>query len=243
MVVVSEAEPGAELSFRIDRSAVLATATADVDGFLGPTSIPVNERWVKGPHTLHVSDGTRTASAPFTVALTAGPSPRGIGPDTDPVALPDELVLRDGVRSWVFQDLTPGGLGSFVFPFNPTERTGPLVQRTVQATHTTARDGRHRLAGGQDAVLRWSASGLCPDQETHDRLVEFASIPRRFYLIDEHNRAWKATLEDVQITHRLRTNLAVLGAQSGQTDWAADYQLSIVIYSEVWKTPQAQVIP
>ena len=234
VVVVSDAQADAQLTFRIDGVQV-ATHAATSEGFLGPTSIPVNERWVKGRHTLSVSDGSSLAKATFTVSQSAGISPRGIGADTPPVALAPELVLRNGVRSWVLQDLTPGGLGSFVFPFNPTERSGPLVQRAPSVGRTTARDGRHRISGGQEAVLRWRATGVCPDEQTYRTLSAFAALPRRFWLIDEHNRAWKATFEDVQITPRLRTNV-----NGSLTDWLGDYDLAIAIYNEQWRVPQGQ---
>jgi hypothetical protein len=224
-VTVDSAVDDSTLTFAIDGTDV-ATLEADSNGSLGPSSIPVASTYGAGQHTLSVTDGDTSAEAPFWLERDAPTSPRVVGPDAAPVAIPG----AEG--RYVLQDLMPGGLGSYVLPISPARWDGALIERTATATRTTSVHGPHRISGGTPSLLEWTLAGYCPDQAMHAQLEAFGDLNRRLWLIDHRGRAWKVAITDLRLTPRKRQ----LDGHDFN-DWAHDYEMQVVVFSEQWETP------
>ena len=229
--------PGDDVDIDIDGTVVLTTVL-DSEGALAATSVPVSEvLGTVGSHTLTMTSLTLavgyTTSDTFTVELAPLPTPDPVGDDADPVVVP-EAETPTGVYRWVLQDLAPGGLGSYVFPNNPESMTAPHFQRLLTQHHTTSvTSGQYHVSEPGGFAVEWSFAGVCLTQAHYDALVAFSELPRRFYLIDHRNRAWKVTFTVVDFTARLRTNV-----NGGLTDWVHDYEVSALIYDQNWSVPQ-----
>lgn len=226
-VSVYGAEADEDLDFKID-GATVATDTADADGTVQEISIPVDESVVAGVHTVSVlSASAKTGSDTFTVLVDPIDEPVLQGVDTDPVLIPEALV--NGVYKWVLQDLMPGGLGSWVMPINPASMTSPGVETPVTVQHTTAVvTGRSHIWQGGSTAVEWSFSGFCPDQDFYEQLQDYASLTRRFYIIDHRSRAWKVAITGLDMVARLRA----LDENGAPLDWRHDYTVRAVIYEQ-----------
>ena len=234
-VVLNNVTAGIPIDFLIDGVDVYQ-ADGSEDSWLGPTSIPVDEIiGTAGTHTLTATqNGQIIASGTFAIELdNFGSGTTGRGADADPVAVPGAITAH-GTRKWVLQDLTAGGLGSYVMPINPAEMDPPEFQRPLSAQHTTAIDGQYHVYEGSTAPVEWSFSGHIPTQDMHDKLMAFANLNRRFYLIDHRNRAWKVAIAAVDMVPRLRS----INLYGEMTDSIYDYTMTALIYDQEWMTPQ-----
>jgi hypothetical protein len=231
-VVVEGGWPEDDVSFAIDGTEVLQR-TLDSDGGLAATSIPVPEALGSvGGHTLTMESltaeiGSQTAD---TFALTLAPDtpPTPVGGDIAAVVVPEAATVR-----WVLQDVLPGGLGSYVFPNNPTSMTNPHVKKQLSQTHTTAvNTGRYHISEVAEFSVQWSFTGVCFSQAHHDAMLAFSQLKRRFYIIDHRNRAWTVAALSFDPTARLRSNI-----NGVFTDWAHDYTFTVLVMDQNWTVP------
>lgn len=236
-IMLFDARPKTVVTFNIDGT-VIATRTANSSGGLGPLSLAVPESvGAAGTHTITATQaGSLTASATFTLRRAPVTAPRIVGPDADPVDIPGALTST-GVRRWILQDLMPGGLGSYILPHNPTTMSDPHFEKLLEAMPTTssvAVSGQFHVFEGGEPPAEWQFSGYCPTQAMHDKLVAYAGLKRRFYIVDHRRRAWKTTIVSVDLTARRRQ-----ARDDGTlTDWAHDYTVNALVYDRNWKSPQ-----
>lgn len=232
LISVTDGIAHAPIQVAIDGAPALSV-TADSEGGVAPTSVPVADYFGQGQHTLSVSQsGAATGYATFELTAPPQQSLRIANPDAPAV----EIVgaVSHGTRHFVFQDLLPGGLGSYVLPVNPSTMTSPHSPREISSQHTThPRTGKMHLYEGGPAPHGWQLRGMCPDKAMHDQLLAYAYLRRRFYVIDHRNRAWKVVGEGIDLVPRRRTLL-----NGVMTDWMHDYTLTLTILDPVWGTPQ-----
>jgi hypothetical protein len=231
-VSVSGADVGEALTFKIDGTTVY-TATAGAGGNLQQVSIAV-PTGNAGSHTVRVETSSRFGEDTFTIQLDPAPNASNQGADTSPVAIPAALVGT--TRSWVFQDLMPGGLGSWVMPINPTAMTSPGIVKALSVEHSTAvQTGQYHIYQGGISPATWSFSGYCPDQDFYDHFRAYAALTRRFYIIDHRNRAWKVAITGLDMIARKRQ----LDETGAPQDWRHNYTVNAVIYQQ--QSPQVPV--
>jgi hypothetical protein len=236
-VSVSGAIPEALVAFSIDGGDPVYVLT-DASGSINAVNIAVDGTLLAGTHTLDATVGSgsnvRSASGTFTLAKDP-PVRHVIGPDADPVEVPGALN-PDGSRSWVFQDLMPGGLGSWVLPRNPRASNLPEVRRTLSPHQTTARAGQHHIFESVDDTQDWTFEGVVFTQAEHQKFEAYGNLNRRFYLLDDDNRAWVVAFTKVDLTPRQRTRFAFPGQPDQYSDWVADYTVTATVYG-VWHNP------
>lgn len=235
MVVISDAVPESEVEVYIDDD-LITTVETDSEGAAGPISIEVDaDHGAQGSHTLTIKpieedEGlVLEASAEFEVVNEPDPEPTPADPDEAPEDVEGRLV--NGVYRWTFQDLMPGGLGSYIFPFNPSSTDPWPFTRTLVAQPILHGDKAHVWEAAPQG-LPWSFSGRGRTQEFHDKLVAFGHLKRRFYLIDHRNRAWKFVITHLDIRMRLRER----NHDGTFTDWTFDYTVRGIIFGK-WTTP------
>ena len=228
--------PADDVTVDVDGT-VLLTTVLDSDGALAPTSVAIDATLgTVGSHTLTVTsltgDPGYTTSFPFTIEIAPPPDAVDPGADADPVIVPG-ADTGTGVYKWVLQDLAPSGIGSYVFPANPLSMTSPHGARVLQQSHTTsAVTGQFHISEPGAVAQEWQFAGVCTTQAFYDKLVQFYELPRRFYLIDHRNRAWKVAFTSLDFKARKRTNL-----NGSLTDWVHDYTVSALIFDTDWKVP------
>lgn len=224
--------PESDVSFLIDGDEVY-TSTLDTQGGIGPISIPVDAaHGAAGSHTVSISGDGLAGSATFALDRAPNADVVNMGPDTAPVAIPGAVV--DGVRRWVLQDLMPDGLGSWIFPANPTSADPWPFHKGLSATPNVLGNKVH-VTGRGPIPHAWSFSGVGMDEDTYDHLKAYAQINRRFYLIDHRNRAWNFTITSFAPTPRLR----VRDEDGVDNDWMFDYTVSGIIFGNEWQEPES----
>lgn len=211
-VSVGDALGPEDLIFEIDGYLVFQYPTSSF-GTLEFASIPVPNVRVNnvevmqpGVHTLTVKQGVHSeGSATFTLVNPPEQLVDHVGPDTDPVPVPG-AIQPNSVRRWVFQDLMPGGLGSWVLPMNPADvESPPLAERTLVAQATTASDedgGQFHVYEDPFTPTEWEFGGYCPTAEMRETIEAYHELNRRWYLHDHRGRAWKVTSRDLSMEAR-----------------------------------------
>lgn len=228
-VSVSGAESDEALTFKIDDT-IVDTGDANSDGTLQQISIPIPDTFMGGVHTVTVvTAGGRQGSDTFTLQFDPSVADVIQGADTSPVTIPAAEIIPDVFYKWVFQDLMPDGLGSWVMPINPSAMTSPGFLTNVEVQHSTAVvSGQFHIWEHGRTATPWSFSGFCPDQDFYDQLRAYAAITRRFYIIDHRNRAWKVAITGVDMVLRKR----YLDEHGAPLDWLGDYTINAVIYDQ-----------
>lgn len=223
--------------------------TLDSNGDLGPTSVGIEESDPysdAGDHECYIvqtdpDTGETLQSASITLTLEVDPevAPGALGDDAAPVAI--AAAFFSGVRHFVFQDLAPGGLGSYVFPINPTSMTSPHMEFAINSVHTTApiSEGRFHIYRTRVMAHEWTLTGVCISEEMQETLDSYANLNRRIYIIDHRNRAWKCAITGVQFVPRLRKAMSIRGnaLSTADIDWVSDYTLTAVVLDQNWLTP------
>lgn len=210
--IVDALAAGGDVVFRIDGREVFRHAP-DPDGGLDLVSVPVpdlrdaggNQIMQPGQHTLRASQGVASAEATFAVLNPPPPVEELIGQDAPPVLVPGS-VQPDGSRRWVFQDLAPNGLGSWVLPMNPKEMESPAFSRNLTTKTTTASaevGGQFHIYEDATTPVEWTFSGYCPTEEMREHLEAFDALNRRWYLHDHRGRAWKVTFSALELEPHL----------------------------------------
>lgn len=207
------------VTFKID-GATVWTAETDFEGEFADFTIDIPGDLAAGTHTLSATTTPNgTVTADFTLAYDPLPLPAD-SLDADAVAVPGS----EG--SWVLQDLMPGGLGSWIMPYNPSTMTHPHFEREVQVRHTTSpSDGQFLASEGRFVGRPWRISGTYLDEEYYNQLVRYATIRRRFYIIDHRGRAWKVGVVALRTEPRR------------VPDWMGSWSMDLVIYDQAPAVP------
>jgi len=236
-VALSGAIPDDMVSFTVN-GGTPRLVQADWSGNIPLVNIDVPSSVGVGSHTVEASSGTgvylRVAESPFTIELVPEPQ---FFPAPDEVVVDVPAAAQPTGRKWVFQDLMPGGLGSWVLPRNPSQSGLPVVRRVLEPVHTTARTGVHHIFESRTDVTEWQFGGLVCTQEEQQQLEAFAALNRRFYIIDHLNRAWVATISNLETVPRLRTLIGLAGEAAELSDWVADNTVTATVYGSTWYTP------
>lgn len=241
-VVASGAYPRGSLRFYYDTDVSYTYAIpADGSGNLAATSIPVPGDLTAGAHTLTVEsqsvDSGNLLSVVLDFTLQNNPATgHVVGADADPVDIED-ATLPDGERRWILQDLMPDGLGSYLFAHNPATTSRPDFERELKARRASANDGHVHVTEGVGIKYAWTIGGFCFTQDEQEALEAWGHLNRRFYIIDDFGEAWTVAATGVQITPRLRSDLAVVGQPRVLTDWLATFTLAVLVYDRDPITP------
>lgn len=229
-ISVVDAGGTANIVFEIDGLEVIELEP-DSDGGLFLATIPVPEGTTAGTHTLTATQGSMIGSVDFIVTMPPATAPNDPAPDAAPVAVPG-AVQPNGVVRWVFQDLMPGGLGSWILPANPQEMGSPAFERELTALSTVASEengGRFHVYEDAWSPVEWTFNGICPSLANLAQLEAYADLNRRFYLHDHRGRVWKVTFQDLEVTPRLSTNW-----DGAQTEEFHDYQATVLVFERAW---------
>jgi hypothetical protein len=237
-VSVADALGGGTVVFKIDGIEVFRV-DPDPDGGIYIASVPVpnlrNASGVQlmtpGTHTLTATQGAAIGTQTFTIVNAPESLVEIIAPDAPPTIVPGS-VQPDGTRRWVFQDLTPGGLGSWVLPMNPAEMGSPAFSREFTTKTTTASEevgGQFHVYENAFSPVEWQFSGYCPTKTMREKLEAFHALNRRWYLHDHRGRAWKVTFQDLELTPRLTQ---IWNGQ--ETHEGHDYQATVLVMDRDW---------
>ena len=229
-VTVANTDPNDELDFHID-DVYVYSAVADVNGYLDVTSVPIPDEdpiGLKGTHTLKVTSATRGQdTATFTLERDMPNRLTVLAPDVDPVTVPGS----EG--RWVFQDVLPGGLGSWVMPIGPDSMTSPHLQKDVTVGHVAAARGPYQISELALGTKEWVLRGYYPDEAYLAELRAYAGINRRFYVIDHRGRAWKVAAQSLNIEPRKRQTDSI----SAENDWAGSWEFTLTIHDQEAVSP------
>jgi len=211
----------------------------DPDGSLDLVSVPVpdlldgagHHRFTPGSHLLTATQGSASGTASFEVLNAPDPEPTTIVEDVPPVPVAGS-VQPNGVIRWVFQDLMPGGLGSWVLPMNPTDMGSPAFSRALKAQMTTASEkqgGQYHITEDAFTPVPWNFKGVLPNEAMREKMEQYFALERRWYLHDHRGRAWKVVGIDPKITPRLST------IWNGEvTQEFHDYDATVVVTEREW---------
>ena len=206
----------------------LGTFVTDLDGDIlgGSVLIPEVAPFVTpGPFALEATSPTGgPASADF-VVLAPPEIPPATAPDATPQPVPQP---PHDVKHWILQDVTPGGLGSWVLPHNPVSHDPLPVDRAVDSRRATSPTGQFHLHDGWLNVRSWSFAGFCPNKAFYDRLVAYGKLNRRLYLFDHRDRVWTIAIEEVEVVPRKR----IREDDGAWNDWAGEYTVRAVIFAD-----------
>ena len=237
-VSVFDAFSNEDLVFKIDGHEVFRHES-DPDGALEMVSVPVpdlrdankNHIMQPGTHTLQVTQAQGIGSVDFTILDPPPGIPENIEEDAPPVPVPG-AIQPNGTRRWVFQDLMPGGIGSWVLPMNPVSMESPPFSRELSVETTTASEevgGQFHVWENDWSPVEWQFSGYCPTEEMREQLEAYDALERRWYLHDHRGRAWKVVFQHLELTPRLTQ------IWNGQyTNDGHDYEASVLVTEREW---------
>lgn len=229
-VSVNEALGAEPIIFLVDGVEMLRVVP-DSTGTAELVSVPLGAMDA-GDFTLTVQQGaTSQGTAPFTVYQPYAPPPTRTGPDAPPVQVPG-AIQPSGVRRWVFQDLMPGGLGSWVMPMNPEEMNTPAFSRELNVKGTTAsveQGGRFHITEDAFTPVPWEFSGYAPTEAMRETMEAFHNLNRRWYLHDHRGRAWKVISQDLNLEPRLTQYW-----NGEMTHEGHDYQAVVMVLEREW---------
>lgn len=212
--------PNTPLAFNLGELNIY-NATTDAGGSIVEVSIPITGSLFPGTYTMNViatgTDGIAAESATGTFTVQHSPLATPTPLDLTPIAVPPAggTVVR-----WVFQDPTPGGLGSYRVPINPKEMTSPFAPRAISLDYSTAADGQALFWEGAQPAYPWTFSGYLNTQDHLNKLENFAALNRRFWIIDHRNRAWICTFLSFDPTPK----------RDVRTDYSFTYEATVLIY-------------
>lgn len=189
-----------------------AIATATLDD-TGATIVDVALPGVPaGTYTLRVHGTSSTlAYAPIIVredALSEDPEP-----DNEPVPPVVPVTVH-----WQLVDTTPGQERHYVFTHNPAKWTNPDKPLYLEHKPTTAPDGNLLAWQGADRSWTFEFSGTTLDQAEYQELQFWASLRRRFWLIDHRGQARYVTFAQFDTKARTVPN----------RPWVHDYTMRVV---------------
>lgn len=218
----------------------LGTATVDSEGNLGPFSVMLTEDVASLPGFIGQPFYIKATGANgygYATLIYLG-TPVSVVGSTNPGIDAAPVHIPDSNGRWVFQDLKPGGLGSWVMDIGPSSMTPPHLAKVVNVQHTTNPEvGQFHISESNLDSPDWTLTGFCPNQAFYDRLVAYSELNRRFYVIDHRGRAWKVAAQNLQLTPRNRKTLVLPGQVGTWEDWMNDYQLTLAIYGQEFVIP------
>lgn len=227
-----------DIVFRVDGREVLRHES-DPDGSLELVSVPVpnfkdanqNPIMMPGTHTLEVSQASGIGTLEFKILDEPAGPPEDASSDVSPVFVPGSLQ-PDGTRRWVFQDLMPGGIGSWVLPMNPVDMESPPFTRELSVKTTTASEevgGQFHIWENDWTPVEWKFNGYCPTEEMREQLEAYDALERRWYLHDHRGRAWKVVSQLLELTPRLTQ------IWNGEyTNEGHDYGFTVTVTDREW---------
>lgn len=211
----------------------------DPDGGLEAVSVPVpdlrdagNNRLMQpGTYTLEVTQALGRGEVEFTLVNPPYEVPEEVEEDAPPALVPG-AIQPNGTRRWVFQDLMPEGIGSWVLPMNPVDMGSPPFSRELTARSTTASDeqgGQFHVWENEWSPAEWTFRGYCPSEEMRELFEAYHALERRWYLHDHRGRAWKVTFQSLSMVPRL--------AQIWNGEWNVqghDYEAVVLVTDRRW---------
>ncbi len=183
----------------------------DDNGTTSGTDLTLGNAQLLVAYTL--AGGAPTGSLPFHVTL----APRSAPTDPSADTTPDGVTLG----SWTFIDLASGGLGSYVFPNNPTSMTSPFSGRVYTNKAATAPRSNAITFEGAQKPAQWSAQGTTLDQGFTQELEKWVNLNKRFVVVDHHGRGWAVSFE----------NYDAVPTKDNNQRWAMTYTLSFIVYA------------
>lgn len=230
-VTVTGAMASSAISVEISGN-VVATAQASSDGIAQvPVPITASLGGAVGINNLLVrqtvgANDFETAVLTYSVTVAPALLPSPQAADVSPVPVP-EAEIPSG-RSWVFQDLAPGGLGSYVLPISPASMSSPHYEHEFTSKSTASKSARKfHIFQAATFPKEWTFGGYCPTEEMAEMLLAFRALNRRIYVIDHHGRAWKVAITDLSIIPRLRH---VFNGEI--SDWGSDWEMTVTMLDQ-----------
>lgn len=144
----------------------------------------------------------------------------GLQPGNEPKPPPTPPVTVATTR-WRFIDMRDPSL-NYTMERNPRSWTN--VHPPTEFTHenTTAPDGQMLTWQAGERPWRMEFSGYIDSELQYAHLAFWASLRRRFWLIDHRNRAWLVTFEHFDAQARIVPN----------RPWAHDYTMKTLIFMQ-----------
>lgn len=225
VVTVSGAAAYSQVTFKWKGDYVWQ-AKANRDGQLLNISVPIPASDA-GTFVLRAEQASEYDTVSITLNRDTHGTPRIAPNDASPVHIPRDQKPT-GDWPWVLQDLTAGGLGSYVMPINPSSMTSPHKARQLTAASTlswgaTDDDTRGFVWQQGYQARSWSFAGYLETPQQYRALRRFATLKRRAYIHDHRNRAWIVVILDCDMVARRD----YFGPK-----WAHDYSVNALIYNE-----------
>ena len=194
-VSLFNAAPGETVTFLVDGGGTLSVV-ADSAGVISNALIDVPKTLGVGTHTVAAVSSLGTVTGSFQVASVITPPAT---PGTD--AAPTAVTQTTPTTRWVWQDKRTGGLGNWVMPFNPDTAQRIELGTAIGLTpeHVVSQAGPFILWEGLDRGQDWTFSGIVLDQTSHDKLVAYCNLRRRFYIIDHKLRAHTVVINSLEL--------------------------------------------
>lgn len=191
-----------------------ATTTLNEAGSLDDLTVPL-PALLAGDYLLRV-EGVVSGSedVPFTV-LEDALSMDNLDPKAPPV--PPTL---DSANRWRLVSLDRSRTYQFVH--NPRSWTNVFPPTEFTHDNTTAPDGQMLTWQAGERPWRMEFTGYLETEDEYTHLAFWASLRRRFWLIDHRNRTWLVTFEHFDAQARVVPN----------KPWAHDYTMKTLIFMQ-----------
>lgn len=226
LIYISGATGRSTLAAEIDGTELARVQIAD-DG-TGSITVPItSDNGGAGSHAIQLIQYVGGAGGSVSVFVNYEVTR---GPALMPVPLPSDqpVVTVPGRGSkWVFQDVAPGGLGSYVLPVSPATHTPPQHEHAFTSRHAKAKTGQFHIFQAAGVVKEWTFSGYAPTEEMVEKLWAYRELNRRIYIVDHHGRAWKVAITNLDVKPRLRH-----WWNDDPTDWGSDWEMTVTVLDQ-----------
>lgn len=190
----------------------VASFSLNDQGTIQNAPVPVSVRNA-GDYTLRLVNNSRQVD--LTYHVTNDPEPTDVALDPDQTIT---VTPGAGVQKW--QLIDPNGLGTYVFPINPSEMQTPYAAKALTFDHTTSVEGQILTWEGAARASSWSFSGYLDSEDEYIALRAWTALNRRFYLVDHFLRKWVVSFEKFDAVPL--TNM--------DKPWAHHYTVEAIIY-------------
>jgi hypothetical protein len=186
---------------------------ADDSGVILGASIPIPEL-PAGTYSLSFTAGAEATIVTMQVLEDVVPLPTAPAADST-------VTMPGGVHRWILQDPT-GVIDEYEFTYNPSRMSSPHGARAFVVDTTTAPNGQLHIYEALPRAIEWDFSGFLDTEADLLALEVFASLRRKFFLIDHRDRAWVVMF----------TAFDPQPKRVAATPYAHDYTVKALIYGE-----------